>query len=110
MSATARLCSGIGSGRGLATGTTIRNRMAHVHVRTAAAQRRSRLAVAMALSVAILVVGLAAAWESHSLALLADAAHVFADVSGMALSLGAIWLASRPTNEVRSYGLYRVEI
>jgi cobalt-zinc-cadmium efflux system protein len=35
---------------------------------------------------------------------------VFADVSGLALSLGAIWLAARPTTEGRSYGLYRVEI
>ena len=51
-----------------------------------------------------------AAWITHSLALLADAAHVFADVSGIALSLGAIWLANQRTSEVRSYGLYRVEI
>jgi cobalt-zinc-cadmium efflux system protein len=82
--------------------------MAHVH--SAAGRHRTRLLAAMGLSVSILLVEAAAAWISHSLALLADAAHVFADVSGMALSLGAIWLANRPTAEVRSYGLYRVEI
>src|SRR6476620_5082826 len=64
----------------------------------------------MALSVAILIVELAAGFYANSLALFADAAHVFADVSGIALSLGAIWLATRPTTEVRSFGLYRVEI
>jgi cobalt-zinc-cadmium efflux system protein len=65
----------------------------------------------MALSIGVLLVEGIAAWQSRSLALLADAAHVFADVSGIALSLGAIWLANRPTtSEIRSYGLYRVEI
>jgi cobalt-zinc-cadmium efflux system protein len=64
----------------------------------------------MGVGAAVLVVEAVAAWVSHSLALLADAAHVFADVSGMALSLGAIWLANRPTTQIRSYGLYRIEI
>ncbi len=64
----------------------------------------------MALSVAILVVELAAGIYANSLALIADAGHVFADVSGIALSLGAIWLANRPTSGSRSFGLYRVEI
>jgi cobalt-zinc-cadmium efflux system protein len=82
--------------------------MGHVH--SAAARHRSRLLAAMGLGIAVLVVEAVAAWLSHSLALLADAAHVFADVSGIALSLGAIWLANRRTSEVRSYGLYRVEI
>jgi len=64
----------------------------------------------MALSVAILIVELAAGFYANSLALIADAGHVFADVSGIALSLGAIWLANRPTSGSRSFGLYRVEI
>jgi cobalt-zinc-cadmium efflux system protein len=64
----------------------------------------------MALSVAILIVELAAGFYANSLALIADASHVFADVSGIALSLGAIRLANRPTSASRSFGLYRVEI
>jgi cobalt-zinc-cadmium efflux system protein len=64
----------------------------------------------MALSVAILIAELAAGIYANSLALIADAGHVFADVSGIALSLGAIWLANRPTSGSRSFGLYRVEI
>ena len=37
-------------------------------------------------------------------------AIVFADVSGMALSLAAIWVAARPRTDGRTYGLYRLEI
>jgi cobalt-zinc-cadmium efflux system protein len=53
-----------------------------------------------------LVAGIA----SNSLALIADAGHMLADVVGMALSLGAIAIASRPRTTGRSFGLYRVEI
>src|SRR6188508_2043898 len=64
----------------------------------------------MLISVAVLVLELVAGFYGNSLALLADAGHVFADVSGMALSLGAVWLANRPTQSQRSFGLYRLEI
>ncbi len=58
----------------------------------------------------IFIAELAVFFVSHSLAVLADAGHVFADVSGMALSLAAITLAWRPPSSARSYGLYRLEI
>ena len=64
----------------------------------------------MTLSAGILVIELVAGIASHSLALLADAGHVFADVSGMTLSLAAIWIANRPASGNRSYGWYRLEI
>ena len=64
----------------------------------------------MTVSMAVLVVELVAGIAGNSLALMADAGHVFADVSGMALSLGAIWLADRPAGGSRSFGLYRLEI
>jgi cobalt-zinc-cadmium efflux system protein len=64
----------------------------------------------MAVSSVIFVVELVAGIESNSLALMADAGHVFADVSGMAVSLGAIWLATRPATAAKSFGLYRLEI
>jgi cobalt-zinc-cadmium efflux system protein len=71
---------------------------------------RSRLAAAMVVGVVILAVELAAGIAGNSLALMADAGHVFADVAGMAVSLGAIWLANRPATGTRSFGLYRLEI
>jgi cobalt-zinc-cadmium efflux system protein len=64
----------------------------------------------MAIGVGILVVELLAGIVGNSLALVADAGHVFADVSGLALSLVAIRLATRPRSDQRTYGLYRLEI
>ena len=58
----------------------------------------------------VLAAELVAGIASNSLALLADAGHVFADISGMALSLVAIWLAARPRTGGRTFGLYRLEI
>jgi cobalt-zinc-cadmium efflux system protein len=47
---------------------------------------------------------------THSLALLADAAHVFMDVFALGLSLGAVALARLPATETRTYGWHRSEI
>jgi cobalt-zinc-cadmium efflux system protein len=77
---------------------------------TAAARHAPRMAGALAVSVAILLVELTAGIASNSLALLADAAHVFADVSGIALALVAVRLAARPRSDARTFGLYRLEI
>ncbi len=77
---------------------------------SAAGRHRNRLWAAMAIGVVILGLELIAGLAGNSLALLADAGHVFADVSGMALSLVAIRLASRPASTTRSYGWYRLEI
>ena len=47
---------------------------------------------------------------THSLALLADATHVFMDVFALGLSLGAVALARLPATEKRTYGWHRTEI
>ncbi len=65
---------------------------------------------ALAMSLGLLVVELIAGVAGNSVALLADAGHVFADVTGLGLSAFAIWLAERPAGSGRSYGLYRLEI
>ena len=77
---------------------------------TAARQHSRRLAIALVISAGILVAELVAGIASNSLALLADAGHMFADVAGMGLSLGAIAIASRPRSRGRTFGLYRLEI
>jgi cobalt-zinc-cadmium efflux system protein len=68
------------------------------------------MAGALMVSIGILLVELIAGIASNSLALLADAAHVFADVSGIALALVAVRLAARPRSDARTFGLYRLEI
>ena len=82
--------------------------VAHSH--SAAGRHAAPLAAAIRIGVAILVVELVAGYAANSLALLADAGHVFADVSGMGLSLVAIRLAARPPSGARSFGLYRLEM
>lgn len=79
-------------------------------VRSPAHQHRGRLFAALGLSIVILVVELIAGLVSHSIALLADAGHVLADASGMALSGLAIWFANRAPTSERSFGPYRAEI
>ncbi len=80
------------------------------HSASAAGQRWRRIAAAMAIGAGIFVIEVVAGIASNSLALLADAGHIFADVSGMALSLAAIWVAARPRTSARTFGLYRLEI
>jgi len=77
---------------------------------SAAGQHWRRLAAALTISGAILAVEVVAGIAGNSLALLADAGHMFADVAGTALSLGAIAIASRPRTKGRTFGLYRLEI
>jgi cobalt-zinc-cadmium efflux system protein len=80
------------------------------HSHSAASRHRTRLASTLGISVVVLAAEFVAGIASNSLALLADAGHVFADISGIALSLVAIWLAARPRTGGRTFGLYRLEI
>jgi cobalt-zinc-cadmium efflux system protein len=80
------------------------------HVHTSAAGQKGRLALVLALSSAVLVVELVGGAISNSLALFADAAHMFTDVAGIALALVAVKFAERPATPARTYGYYRVEI
>jgi cobalt-zinc-cadmium efflux system protein len=47
---------------------------------------------------------------TNSLALLADAGHMFTDAAGIGLSLLAIWFAGRPATTEKTFGYYRLEI
>lgn len=49
-------------------------------------------------------------WWTNSLALIADAGHMFTDVAALVLTLGAIWFGSRAATSRKTYGYYRLEI
>ena len=49
-------------------------------------------------------------WWTGSLALLADAGHMFTDVAALALALTAAWFGSRPATSKKTFGYYRLEI
>jgi cobalt-zinc-cadmium efflux system protein len=83
---------------------------AHSHRETAAARSRGRLAATLALTCGFLIIEVAGAVWSGSLALLADAGHMLADAAGLGLALFAIWVAGRPPTPAKTYGYYRAEI
>lgn len=80
------------------------------HVHSAAGRDRRSLVIVLVMSLSILVVEVIGGIAANSLALLADAGHVFTDVAGLLLALGAIWLAGRPASDARTFGWYRAEI
>lgn len=80
------------------------------HSHTAAAVHRSRLITVFAITLGIFVLEVVGGIASNSLALIADAGHVFTDVVGVGLALGAIWIAGRPPSDDRTFGFYRAEI
>jgi cobalt-zinc-cadmium efflux system protein len=80
------------------------------HPRSAAYRDRRTLVLVLAIGLATLAIELVGGLAANSLALLADAGHVFTDVAGITLALGAIWVASRPASDARTYGWYRAEI
>jgi cobalt-zinc-cadmium efflux system protein len=81
--------------------------MGHDHRAGAA---RQALGGALGLSGSVLVLEIAGALWTGSLALAADAAHMFADVGGLALALVATWIAARPPTPAKTYGYQRAEI
>ena len=81
--------------------------MPHLHGR--AADRR-RLTVALAIAVGLLVIEVVGGIAANSLAVLADAGHVLADVTGIGLSLVAMGIAGRPATDGRTFGYYRAEM
>lgn len=80
------------------------------HVHSASAAHRTRLVVVFGLTLAILVIEVVGGVLSNSLALLADAGHVFTDVFGIGFALAAIWFAGRPATSERTFGFLRLEI
>ena len=81
-----------------------------VHVHSAAGAHRGRLRVVFAITATVLVAEIVGGLVSGSLALLADAGHMFTDVAGIGLALFAIKLGARPATDERTFGLFRFEI
>lgn len=84
-------------------------RVGHHHSGGATANRR-RLGFTLALVAAYMVAEGIGGILSGSLALLADAGHMFSDAAALGLSLFAIWISQRPPTPRRTWGYYRIEI
>jgi cobalt-zinc-cadmium efflux system protein len=85
--------------------------MSHSHAHRHEAGRGSAaLAMTLLLVGAYTVVEFVGGLLTDSLALLADAGHMLADVTAIALALFAGWLARKPATLQRSFGYRRAEI
>jgi cobalt-zinc-cadmium efflux system protein len=73
-------------------------------------QNRARLAWTLALTLLYMLAEIAGGYLSGSLALLADAGHMFSDAAALGLSLFAAWISVRPPTATHTYGYYRAEI
>ncbi len=71
---------------------------------------RKRLLIVLGITSTVLVAELIGARVTGSLALLADAGHMFTDVAGILLAVLAVTFASRPPTPERTFGYYRLEI
>ena len=77
---------------------------------TAAGRRKGRLTAVLVVSTVILIVEVVGGLLTGSLALLADAGHMLADVAGIGIALIAVRLAARPATPARTFGYARAEI
>ncbi|WP_455905208.1 cation diffusion facilitator family transporter [Microbacterium sp.] len=74
------------------------------------ASHRRLLAISLTLTATIMVVQVVGAIFTGSLALLADAAHMFTDASALAIALIAAAVAARPADDRRTFGYQRAEV
>lgn len=81
----------------------------HGHAAARAADR-VRLRWVLAVTGTILLVEVAGAWITGSLALLADAGHMATDAGAVVLALGASYVAGRPGGVRSTFGYHRVEV
>ncbi len=81
----------------------------HAHA-LPSSQNEKALWWSLALTSCFLLAEVVAGLLLNSLALLADAAHMFTDAAALAVALAAIRVAQRPADAKRSYGYHRFEI
>lgn len=77
---------------------------------TGTARHRKRLIAVLGITLAVVLIQVAGALVSGSLALLADAGHMLSDAAGVFIALLAAWIAARPANDARTYGYQRAEV
>ncbi|PSB34668.1 cation diffusion facilitator family transporter [Stenomitos frigidus] len=77
---------------------------------SASGQSTRRLWLVLGLLILLWIAELSIGSWSHSLSLLADAGHLFADVGALLLTLAASWFARRPAAGRATFGHWRVEL
>jgi cobalt-zinc-cadmium efflux system protein len=80
------------------------------HDHASASTNRVRLGWAIAIVATVLVVEVAGALATGSLALFADAGHMASDLIGLIVALAATIISARPATARHSFGFQRVEV
>jgi len=92
------------------TSATIPAEHGHSHRHGRATESQRRLSIVLILTSVYMVAEAAGGWWTGSLALFADAGHMFADVAALTLALMAVWFGARPATPRKTFGYYRLEI
>jgi len=71
---------------------------------------RTRLSIAIAIVAVFLVVEIIGSLLAGSLALIADAGHMFSDLLGLVVALIALGIAARPATDRQTFGYQRAEV
>ncbi|GAA1962702.1 cation diffusion facilitator family transporter [Microbacterium aquimaris] len=74
------------------------------------AGNRRLLTVSLIITASVMIVQIVGAALTGSLALLADAGHMFADTAALVIALVASVVAARPANDRRTFGYQRAEV
>jgi cobalt-zinc-cadmium efflux system protein len=82
----------------------------HAHDHDHAAVSAAKMGWAVGLTLAFVAVEAVAGWFSHSLALVGDAGHNFADAAALGFSWYALWIARKPSHAGMTFGYHRVGI
>jgi cobalt-zinc-cadmium efflux system protein len=88
----------------LLEGATHDHRHGHAH------GSRRQLSIVLLLTAIYMIAELVGGVWTGSLALLADAGHMLADVAALVLALMAVWFGARPATPRKTFGYYRLEI
>ncbi len=82
----------------------------HHHHGAARDGNKKGLAIALAITAGVMLLEFVGGLITNSLALLSDSGHMLSDAGALALSLVAIWFATRPATAHKTYGFHRFEI
>jgi len=84
--------------------------MSDHHHHSFAGKNKKNLKIVFILTFCFMIVEAIGGYLTNSLALFADAAHMFTDTGALGLALIAIWFAEKPATADKTYGYYRTEI
>src|SRR5580704_11181135 len=82
----------------------------HMHSHGAGERTSRVLRTSLAVTLVYIVLLVIAGIRAHSLALLSEAGHNLSDFLALLLSLGAVYLQSRPPSATKTYGWHRAGV